>query len=187
MRIPASIVMAAFLLILFPPSAASQALVGVFPGDQVKVWVAFSESPPIEGTFREVRNGSVVLSPRDRGEAMVVPLDQVRSVKSLVGSKRQTWKGLMIGAGVGATVGIITGAADGTDRVGCWIFCMTAEEKAALGGVLLGLTGGMAGLVVGTLIKVEEWREVPLANFQPRLGLNRKGGVEVGFSFSLAR
>ena len=60
--------------------------------------------------------------------------------------------GLAIGAGIGATVGIVAGYASGDDDcdedLGLCIFD-EAEDKAFVGGMLLGTAGGLVGLVIG--------------------------------------
>ncbi len=61
-------------------------------------------------------------------------------------------EGLGIGALVGAGIGVVAGFASGDDKCDEESWCIltfTAEEKAAFGGILLGMTGGLVGLIVG--------------------------------------
>jgi hypothetical protein len=174
------------VLCVLPPLCNAQTIVGVTPGDRVKVWVAFSEGIPLEGTFQEVQNGSLFFSPEGQTDAMEVPLDQVESVETFAGTKRQTVKGMGIGAGSGALLGIVLGFASGDDEPCSWV-CFSAEEKAAVGGIALGITGGVIGLIAGALTTTDEWREVPLVGARPAIRRNRAGGVDFGLSVSLGR
>jgi hypothetical protein len=62
-------------------------------------------------------------------------------------------KGMLEGLGIGLLTGALTGAAmgfaDGDDPPG-W-FSITAGEKAAIGGLVLGGVGGLSGTFVGTV------------------------------------
>jgi len=62
----------------------------------------------------------------------------------------------LIGAAVGAGVGVAAGLAAGDDTEGWWRF--TAAEKAAFGGVALGLAG-IGALAAPT---TDRWAVVPL-------------------------
>jgi hypothetical protein len=60
-------------------------------------------------------------------------------------------EGLMWGFVAGAAAGAIAGAAQGDDPPGQFIQ-FTAGEKAAVGGVILGATGGALGALIGGLL-----------------------------------
>lgn len=78
--------------------------------------------------------------------------EAIPGIKSLtLRKKKAPENGLLIGMGVGALTGAISGFASGDDEPG--MFSMTAEEKA-LGGALGGaLIGGAIGGIIGTLAK----------------------------------
>ena len=71
--------------------------------------------------------------------------------------KGSTVRGLLTGAVSGAVFGVILGFADGSDykkNTGSWcLFCMTAGQKAAAGGVVFGGLGGITGTIIGAVSK----------------------------------
>ena len=52
--------------------------------------------------------------------------------------------GLLVGAGVGAVIGLASG-----DDTPCWIAC-TASEKAAIGAVMFGAVGAVIGYAIAS-------------------------------------
>jgi hypothetical protein len=81
----------------------------------------------------------------------VVPFGNVREVV-VVKRGRGALEGLGIGALIGAGTGAVMGLASGDDQCeGFCLFQMTAEEKAVVGGILMGSLGGLVGLVVGAV------------------------------------
>ena len=58
-------------------------------------------------------------------------------------------KGFFLGAGIGVGVGVIAGFISGDDDSG-W-FSFTAEEKALMGGISLGVVGSLVGTILGSL------------------------------------
>ncbi len=52
--------------------------------------------------------------------------------------------GLLVGAGVGAVIGLASG-----DDTPCWIAC-TASEKAAIGAVMFGVVGAVIGYAIAS-------------------------------------
>lgn len=110
-------------------------------------------------TIIEVRDSSLLLSPLVSGKDFfpgTLPLSEVfafeiESIK--IHRPNRFIRGALNGALVGFVVGAIAGLADGSDPEGTW-FAMTAGEKALMGGVLLGATGGVVGGIVGPMLSV---------------------------------
>lgn len=108
------------------------------------------------------RRGKAVLTPRGlvfrTADGAEIPLAAVTAVSDM-----KRWRGALEGMGIGAGGGFVVGAAigiaDGDDScedavrlvAECEADKMTRWEKAALGGIILGVLSGGAGLVVGTL------------------------------------
>ena len=87
-----------------------------------------------------------------QSERGYVPLGQVTRVtqtRHALGAGQ----GLLIGAGIGAGVGIVMGFAAGDDPPceGFCLFRMDAGDKAALGGIALGMMGGLVGVIAGAV------------------------------------
>jgi len=81
----------------------------------------------------------------------VLAFENVREVVA-VKRGRGALEGLGIGALIGAGTGVVMGLASGDDECeGFCLFQMTAEEKAVVGGILMGGLGSVVGLVVGAV------------------------------------
>ena len=80
-------------------------------------------------------------------------------VEHSVGKRSQAGRLAGIGALVGVVAGLALGLAAGDDDPNQW-FAMTAGEKAVAGGILMGGTGALVGLVVGATHRVDRWEEV---------------------------
>lgn len=110
-------------------------------------------------TIIEVRDSSLLLSPLVTGKNFfpgTLPLSEVYAfeIESIkIHRPNRFIRGALNGALVGFVVGAIAGLADGSDPEGTW-FAMTAGEKALMGGVLLGATGGVVGGIVGPMLSV---------------------------------
>jgi len=85
----------------------------------------------------------------ETGSVHALPTSDVTSVEIKRGG-RGALEGMGIGFLSGATIGAFGGFASGDDPPG-W-FSMTAEQKAAGGGLVLGLSGAIIGLPVGALV-----------------------------------
>ena len=58
-------------------------------------------------------------------------------------------EGLGIGLLGGGLFGAVIGFASGDDETDCFPLCLTAKEKAVLGGIVLGVIGGVLGTLAG--------------------------------------
>ena len=76
--------------------------------------------------------------------------------------QRKVLKSVGIGFLVGAGTGVLIGLASGDDQ-GSFL-AYTAEEKAAMAGVALGLTGAAVGLIVGLVRRQDVWSPALPAN-----------------------
>jgi len=96
--------------------------------------------------------------------AMNFDISQINTISTQ--KKNSGLKGALIGLGVGALTGVISGLASGDDPIAPYTgtfadvfialgnsFAMTAEEKAVADGIALGLTGAITGFVIGKLAK----------------------------------
>ena len=130
--------------------------------------------PPMKGSLIEVRDSSIIVSNTTVQNWKTI--DQVQFVelfapdieKISINRNNKAIRGLAFGAMIGATIGAIVGFAHGSDPKEDW-FAFTATEKAAIGGIVLGVTGGVAGIVTGSLITVN----IPIGGRVENLTLNR--------------
>ncbi len=90
-----------------------------------------------------------------------------------------------LGLAVGAGTGVLVGLGSGDDDPQQW-FALSAEEKAAVFGLGLGLTGGAVGLVIGLLNRHDVWTPTVPENVDlnvlPRVSASGTG-LHVGLAF----
>jgi hypothetical protein len=158
---------------------AAQASSHVRPGAEVRV-----TSPSASGRFVVQEMDSGILTLRDSsGAAVRVPLASV-TMLSVSRGRRSAGAGALRGAGLGfaggAVAGIILGYVAGDDPPEDLWFAYSAEDKALIYGVLLGVGSGLVGTVVGLASPGEQWESVPLERV--RAGMASDGGLAVAYS-----
>ena len=151
------------LLILFGTTPGQGQLVR--EGDRVRI-----SSSIVKGTLVVVDvNGEVlVLQPLDGREVVGVPLASVQRLAAYRGP-RPRGAGALRGGGygllIGGVVGAASGFADGDDECDGAVPCflpMTARQKAAAGGLALGIVGGALGLLIGAVAPGDRWESIDL-------------------------
>jgi hypothetical protein len=159
-------------------------------GDQVRIAAGL-----VSGRFTvlEVSADTMVLRDSIGGQEVRVGFTSVEQIARR--ENRTSWqgakRGALIGVLVGSVIGAVGGLASGDDECrstgGGFGFCFayTAEEKA----LILGITGGATGVVLGGVIGLaapgQRWVEVSLPSF-PRVGLiYSKGSIGIGYSVRL--
>jgi hypothetical protein len=92
----------------------------------------------------------------DKASGGVVPAEEIYRIDDTSHALGAV-QGLGIGAGIGAVLGAVLGYSAGDDDVGDDgshggdLFELSAGDKAAIGGILLGGLGGLVGLVAGAM------------------------------------
>ncbi len=145
------------------------------------------EPSEIQGVLLGVEGSELLIAPAGQSEVVRVQAHQLRRIQVYGGERRMAAKGLGYGAAGGALVGVGLGLADGDDPSSCWLMCYSAGEKAAMGGVLLGLTGGVIGLIAGALTKEVRWDDVSLPSMRPSISPSSTGGVEFRLTLPTGR
>ncbi len=111
-----------------------------------------------ENHVGQTQEARVVKSPTSlelHSQIGVLPAQQVARITETShgkGALQGAGLGFLIGAGIGAVVGYSDGDDHCDDDGGWCIFTFTAKEKAVLGGVVLGGTGAIVGLIVGAMV-----------------------------------
>jgi len=114
-----------------------------------------------------------------------IPYSQLDRLEISRGSKRNTAVGWLIGTGIGAFAGFLS--INKEEERNChpdeWCFDFSEygrdmEPIAVLGSALL---GGLAGGIIGALIKTERWEPIPIPG---GLSLYPQPGSRVGVGFS---
>jgi len=189
------------LPLLLPPSIPLAAQQTIAVGDRVRIIAPrFVTKAPVvvivgpderrlEGVL--VARDSTTLSVRVEGEAepVVVALASIKYLDVHHGHDVSAGNSAFIGFGVGASLGVIIGLADGSDPQGS-LFGLSAGSKAALLGIVLGGAGAALGALVGAASNTGTWESVPLTGGRlsaaPILGgFDRHGNAEIGLRVHL--
>ena len=127
-----------------------------------KVTLTSSDNLVVKGYLVSLTDSAVNIGPTpvkgnvSRGKSSrLISINYNKIDKVTLRRKGRAARGLLIGAASGAVVGVIAGymGGDDTPRNGgpfC-ILCFTAAEKAKIGAVVFGFSGGALGTVVGAV------------------------------------
>ena len=162
-----------FVLICIFGSASTQiaAQEPLASGSRVRVTAPDCALRGQAATLQAIRADTLVLETTECPMASVTRLDVSRGQKSHA----------LLGAGIGFTA----------VALGVVIYCKTAEFSGCVPydsdltlafALIYGGVGGVAGGLVGYLIKTERWEEIPLERLRLGLAPQRDGGFALGFS-----
>lgn len=97
------------------------------------------------------------------GGSRAIPRGEIKRI-SVSAGRESAGRSMLRKGGIGALAGflggVILGFADGDDDPRGW-FAMSAGEKAAVGGIVLGGVGFLGGSVVGLATPGERWESAP--------------------------
>lgn len=179
--------LAALALLAAHPAAAQTAAT---PVEGARVRVAAPDAAPsrwVVGTVVAGAPDSLTLLRADTRERFSVHRSDVDAVQVSRGH-RPTGRTVARYAGIGALVGVTTGALLGVvsyeaDR-GEGLDVVSQGEMAAIGAWVIGAAGTVVGGVVGWRRSGEQWAEVPF-RAAPSVAVQRDGGVGVALSVRL--
>jgi len=180
-----------FALVVGVSSAEAQSAAPVVGGSRVRITSPAMGLRSAEGTVQEVTQDALVVlfhNPRRSGR---IDRADITAMEISVGRERRALRGMGIGALVGGGTGAVLGLMSGDDPADCWLLCFSAEEKAAMFGIGLGLTGAVTGLLAGLLVRHDVWSPTedgqrPPVDFALRPVPVRGGtAVQVGVTFAL--
>lgn len=149
-----------------------------------RVRLSMDEPGPTEmkGVLMGVEGSDLLITPDGGSEVVRVESSRIWRIQVSAGERRQALKGLGYGAAGGAGLGIVLGLASSDDS-DCGFICFSAGEMAAMGGIFLGITGGVVGLIAGALTTETTWNDVPMSTVRPSIMPSGSGGVAFGLSF----
>ena len=107
------------------------------------------------GTVQEATDDALVVQFEFPRRVGTVDRSDITNMEVSIQRERRVLKGLGVGLLVGAGGGVVLGLASGDDQAGFISF--TAEEKAMMGAVALGLVGGVVGLIAGAAVRHDIW------------------------------
>ena len=163
-----------------PPSATEP---DVAPGTRVRVTVP--------GQARRVGTvvaltGDTLVARWERGEPRGVPLSQLSRLEVSRGLHERPWRGAGIGLALGATVGVVIGAAtyEGCEgRANCMELGGPGTNAVAAG-LVIGTGGAVVGGLLGAVRRTEKWQTVGLERVRVGAAAPRGGRAGVGVALS---
>lgn len=141
----------------FAPASAVAQDPALAPGARVRIALEQADTRPMIGRLIAVTRDTLLVRTA-AADSIAVPLSEVRRLDVSTGRYRPILKGMGLGFLIGAATGALIGAADGDDDAGFIAF--SAGEKAALGAVLFGGLGTVAGGLVGAASPTDRWTQV---------------------------
>ncbi len=135
------------------------------PGAQL--WIEKTDGSILRGELLALQGEDLVIADKGSYEKVIVSFDEMKSIRIV--KKSGFLKGIGLGFLTGGATGMLLGFAGGDDAPG-W-FSMTAGEKAALGGLALGVLGTGIGGLCGAVSGIDESIELS------RLSENDKADV----------
>jgi len=114
-----------------------------------KVWVSLTDSSKVKGVLYSADENAIKIAKNYSMDVSNLTSINYQNLDILrIRRKGKVGKGAWIGALSGVGAGMIIGLIDGDDEPE--LFSMTMEEKALLGGILLGVVGTGIGALIAT-------------------------------------
>lgn len=154
-----------FLFMIFSSLSISQVYAqigGLKEGDRVRVTAPAIQTGKIKGTVSSLSPDILAVSNSDT--TIFIPNTAICELEISRGKKRNTGKGAIIGAVSGAVfLGVLSVATNEPCKENEWCFIeLSTGEALGFGAFLGALGGGLNGAIIGTFIKTDRWKEVPL-------------------------
>jgi len=149
-----------------------------------KTWITVGGGGKIRGTLYQTKDSSIVIANSFNKLVLQSGKFDLSTVNfkniSLIEAREDNvvskglWKGALAGAMTGFFTGALIGLASGDDE-DCFLFCMTAEEKALLGGLSFGLIGlpvgaGVMAIITSSSLKIT----IPISGNYERFSENKE-------------
>jgi hypothetical protein len=162
------LIAALFLLLSVRPDAlvgqTAAPAASLRPGARVRIATRDDTKPRVTTVVAQKGDTLLVRSPEFN--ILTLPLDEISQLEVSTGRHRNVVKGMVLGTGIGGTVGGLLGAVtyqpcESTEFMGCFLAPKDRQESAVVGGVV----GGVLGFVIGSLAGLarhDDWKQVPL-------------------------
>lgn len=157
------------VLLVAPAVLAGQSALPLAPGARVRVTtrpaVPGATAPVLQrqvATVVSVTGDSLVLVPSGPAQDTVtLGVSELARLEVSQGRRRNTLKGVAIGAGAGTAAGAILALATYRRCHDCW-FDLGPGFTALAGGTVGGISGMLIGGVIGVATVTERWKHVPV-------------------------
>ena len=182
--VPCALVVAVAFGAANAPGVVAQARPSIEPGSRVRITAPSLGLNEAIGTVQGATREELVVQLEYPRRVATVDRSDITGMDVSVGQERKVLKGLGVGMLIGAGSGVVIGLASGDDE-GTFL-AFTAEEKALMAGLVLGLAGGAVGLIVGAIDTHDVWSPTLPENLDLAvLPLMHEGGAGVHVSFAL--
>lgn len=152
----ASFVLVAAVLAADVASAVGQVATSIDPGSRVRITAPSLGLNEAVGTVKEATDDALVVQFEFPRRVGTVDRFEIGKMDVSIHPQRKVLKSVGVGLLVGAGTGALIGLASGDDDPQQW-FAFSAEEKALMGGAMLGVTGAVVGLIVGLVRRSDVW------------------------------
>jgi hypothetical protein len=154
-------------------------------GDKVRIWKQDPLAGSITGQFSRLGPDTLQLYSYDR--IVQIPISDISRIDVSIGTKRNTFPGLIFGSVLGALAGIaMSSGSNRSSDSGGWDLNYLVIDTGT-GAIIGGLLGGLIGGLAGHSMKVNRWSQVPLNNI---LGVkirfypgNDLAGIQIKLAF----
>ena len=164
-------------------SVVGQVTAPIVPGSRVRLTAPSLGLSEAVGTVQEATDEALLVQFEYPARTETVDRSEIAAMDVSTPGQRKVLKSVGVGFLVGALSGAFIGLASGDDEDSFISF--SAEEKAAIGGVMLGLTGAATGLIVGLVRRHDVWSPALPANVDLTIlpvVRERGAGVHVGLA-----
>ena len=157
---------------------------GQYESKIYKTWITVGGGGKIRGTLYQTKDSSLVIAnsfnklvlQSGKFDLSTVDFKNIYLIEAREDNavSKGLWKGALIGAMTGFFTGAMIGLAGGDDE-NCLFFCMTAGEKALLGGLSIGLLGipigaGAMAIITSSSLKIT----IPISGNYERFSENKE-------------
>lgn len=147
----------------------------VVVGSRIRLLSSALGSQPVRGTVADVGADRLTIR-TDSQEQLVVPRSSIGRLDISTGQHRQTIRGILIGTVAGAALSVVLPKCVNEG-------CSSGASFDSTFAVLYAFGGAMCGGLIGTAIKTEGWRAVPLNSM--RVGITPRAGRGIGVAVSI--
>jgi hypothetical protein len=178
-----TVLMAALIVpaLLLPVQARSQQQADdvspIMVGSRVRIQAPALGPGRITGTVIELDGESLLIGTRER-TSRLIPRQAITRLDLSLGHDTCTWRGMLIGAGVGAALGAFIYYSGDPDSEDSWL-----DSFDTLMAATTVVAGPMFGAGIGALTKRDRWGEVPPEHV--RVGLAAAPGGAGGLALTL--
>lgn len=160
-------------LALVIPAVGDAQLPTLGTGDRIRITVPKEGLDRYVTTVQAVRADSIAIAARDGSRQLA--LRDVTSLDISLGKRSRFFFLAGAGLGAGALTGALIGAAGYQECRDCYLAPANRAQSAVMGAVVVGTMGLAAGMLLGAVVRVDEWERHDLF-INPTIARSPLGG-----------